>query len=91
MQFGSKKGHLQSGNVPPYILVVGKNFVESSHVTCGVWRKSGLSRSDYKNVINDNNNNIENDRFSAGKKAAIIMVVAPVQYGSQKKGRSPQI
>jgi len=31
------------------------------------------------------NNNIENDRFSAGKKAAIIGVVAPVQSGSPKK------
>jgi len=32
----------------------------------------------------NNNNNIENDRFSAGKKAAIIGVVAPVQSGSPK-------
>jgi len=26
VQSGSKKSHLQSGNVPPYILVVGKNW-----------------------------------------------------------------
>jgi len=33
----------------------------------------------------NNNNYIENDRFSAGKKAAIIGVVAPVQSGSRTK------
>jgi len=31
------------------------------------------------------NNNIENDRFSAAKKAAIIRVVAPLQSGSPQK------
>ena len=35
-------------------------------------------------------NIIEKNRFSTGNKAAIIRVVAPVQSGSQKMGRSPQ-
>jgi len=35
-------------------------------------------------------NIIEKDRFSTGKKAAIIRVFAPVQSGSHKMGRSPQ-
>ena len=34
---------------------------------------------------------IEKDRFSTGKNVAIIRVVTPVQSGSQKMGRSPQI
>ena len=34
---------------------------------------------------------IENDRFSTGKNAAIIRVVASVQSASQEMGKSPQI
>jgi len=36
-------------------------------------------------------NNIENNLFSAEKKAAIIGVVAPVQSGSPKIDQKPQI
>ena len=38
------------GNVLPYSLVVEK-MVKSRHVSCVVWRKIGLSRSECKNVI----------------------------------------
>jgi len=37
------------------------------------------------------NNITEKEKFSIGKNAAIIRVVAPVQSGSQKMGKSPKI
>jgi len=50
-KFG-EKATVQSGNVPPYILVVEKKeMVKSCHVTCGVWSESGLSRSECQSVI----------------------------------------
>ena len=45
-----KKAAVQVGNVPPYNLVVEK-MGKNRHFTCGVWSKSGLSRSECKSVI----------------------------------------